>query len=319
MEDINLHFTGDFHAIGAANNLLAAMLDNHIQQGNELGIDVRKITWKRVVDMNDRQLRNVVDGMGGKAHGVPREDGFDITVASEIMAIFCLSTSITDLKERLARIVVGYTRDDKPVTAGDLKAQGAMAALLKDALKPNLVQTLEGTPAFVHGGPFANIAHGCNSIMATRMAMALGDYCVTEAGFGADLGAEKFLDIKCRGPQPRRGGRRGHGARAEEPRRRGEGRSQRREPRGVGGGSAESAAARGEHHEGVPAAVRRGHQPLPHGHGSRAQAGGGQVPRAGRERGVVRGVGEGRRGRPGPGRRSGAPVRRAERLPVRLR
>ena len=198
MEDINLHFTGDFHAIGAANNLLAAMLDNHIQQGNELGIDVRKITWKRVVDMNDRQLRNVVDGMGGKAHGVPREDGFDITVASEIMAIFCLSNSITDLKERLARIVVGYTRDDKPVTAGDLKAQGAMAALLKDALKPNLVQTLEGTPAFVHGGPFANIAHGCNSIMATRMAMALGDYCVTEAGFGADLGAEKVLAIKCR-------------------------------------------------------------------------------------------------------------------------
>lgn len=198
MEDINLHFTGDFHAIGAANNLLAAMLDNHIQQGNELGIDVRKITWKRVVDMNDRQLRNVVDGMGGKAHGVPREDGFDITVASEIMAIFCLATSITDLKERLSRIVVGYTRDDQPVTAGDLKAQGAMAALLKDALKPNLVQTLEGTPAFVHGGPFANIAHGCNSIMATRMALALGDYCVTEAGFGADLGAEKFLDIKCR-------------------------------------------------------------------------------------------------------------------------
>lgn len=198
MEDINLHFTGDFHAIGAANNLLAAMLDNHIQQGNELGIDVRKITWKRVVDMNDRQLRNVVDGLGGKAHGVPREDGFDITVASEIMAIFCLATSISDLKERLARIVVGYTYDDKPVTAGDLNAQGAMTALLKDALKPNLVQTLEGTPAFVHGGPFANIAHGCNSIMATRMAMALGDYCVTEAGFGADLGAEKFLDIKCR-------------------------------------------------------------------------------------------------------------------------
>ncbi len=198
MEDINLHFTGDFHAIGAANNLLAAMLDNHIQQGNALGIDVRKITWKRVVDMNDRQLRHIVDGMGGKAHGFPREDGFDITVASEIMAIFCLATSIADLKERLARIVVGYTRDDKPVTAGDLNAQGAMAALLKDALKPNLVQTLEGTPAFVHGGPFANIAHGCNSIMATRMALALGDYCVTEAGFGADLGAEKFLDIKCR-------------------------------------------------------------------------------------------------------------------------
>ena len=198
MEDINLHFTGDFHAIGAANNLLAAMLDNHIQQGNALGFDTRKITWKRCVDMNDRQLRNVVDGLGGKAHGVPREDGFDITVASEIMAIFCLATSIPDLKERLARIVVGYTRDDVPITAGQLNAQGAMAALLKDAIKPNLVQTLEGTPAFVHGGPFANIAHGCNSIMATRMAMNLGDYCVTEAGFGADLGAEKFLDIKCR-------------------------------------------------------------------------------------------------------------------------
>ena len=198
MEDINLHFTGDFHAIGAANNLLAALLDAHIQNGNELNIDVRKITWKRVVDMNDRQLRNVVDGLGGKAHGMPREDGFDITVASEIMAIFCLATSITDLKERLGRIVVGYTYDDKPVTAHDLHAEGAMTALLKDALKPNLVQTLEGTPAFVHGGPFANIAHGCNSIMATRMAMALGDYCVTEAGFGADLGAEKFLDIKCR-------------------------------------------------------------------------------------------------------------------------
>ena len=198
MEDINLHFTGDFHAIGAANNLLAALLDAHIQNGNELNIDVRKITWKRVGDMNDRQLRHIVDGLGGKAHGVPREDGFDITVASEVMAIFCLATSITDLKERLGRIVVGYTYDDKPVTAHDLKAEGAMAALLKDALKPNLVQTLEGTPAFVHGGPFANIAHGCNSIMATRMAMALGDYCVTEAGFGADLGAEKFLDIKCR-------------------------------------------------------------------------------------------------------------------------
>ena len=198
MEDINLHFTGDFHAIGAANNLLAALLDAHIQNGNALNIDVRKITWKRVVDMNDRQLRHIVDGLGGKAHGVPREDGFDITVASEVMAIFCLATSITDLKERLGRIVVGYTYDDKPVTAHDLKAEGAMAALLKDALKPNLVQTLEGTPAFVHGGPFANIAHGCNSIMATRMAMALGDYCVTEAGFGADLGAEKFLDIKCR-------------------------------------------------------------------------------------------------------------------------
>lgn len=198
MEDINLHFTGDFHAIGAANNLLAAMLDAHIQNGNELNIDVRRITWKRVVDMNDRQLRHIVDGLGGKAHGVPREDGFDITVASEVMAIFCLATSVTDLKERLGRIVVGYTYDDEPVTAHDLQAEGAMCALLKDALKPNLVQTLEGNPAFVHGGPFANIAHGCNSIMATRMAMALGDYCVTEAGFGADLGAEKFLDIKCR-------------------------------------------------------------------------------------------------------------------------
>ena len=198
MEDINLHFTGDFHAIGAANNLLAAMLDNHIQQGNALGIDPRKITWRRCVDMNDRQLRSVVDGLGGKANGVPREDGFDITVASEIMAVFCLASSLRDLKERLGRIIVAYTYDDQPVTAGDLKAAGAMAALLKDALKPNLVQTLEGTPAFVHGGPFANIAHGCNSIMATRLALRLGDYAVTEAGFGADLGAEKFLDIKCR-------------------------------------------------------------------------------------------------------------------------
>ncbi len=198
MEDINLHFTGDFHAIGAANNLLAAMLDNHIQQGNQLGIDVKKITWKRCVDMNDRQLRFVVDGLGGRVNGTPREDGFDITVASEIMAVFCLASSITDLKERLSRIVVAYTYDDKPVTAGDLKAVGAMAALLKDALKPNLVQTLEGCAAFVHGGPFANIAHGCNSVIATKMAMKIGDYAVTEAGFGADLGAEKFLDIKCR-------------------------------------------------------------------------------------------------------------------------
>lgn len=198
MEDINLHFTGDFHAIGAANNLLAAMLDNHIKQGNELGIDVRRITWKRCVDMNDRQLRNIVDGLGGVANGVPREDGFDITVASEIMAVLCLSESITDLKERLSRIIVGYTYDDKPVTCAELKAAGAMAALLKDALKPNLVQTLEGTPALVHGGPFANIAHGCNSVTATRLAMRLSDYAVTEAGFGADLGAEKFLDIKCR-------------------------------------------------------------------------------------------------------------------------
>ncbi len=198
MEDINLHFTGDFPAIGAANNLLAAMLDNHIYQGNALNIDPRRITWKRCVDMNDRQLRFVTDGLGGRVNGVPREDGYDITVASEIMAVFCLASSIDDLKARLSRIVVGYTYDEKPVTAGDLKAVGAMAALLKDALKPNLVQTLEGTPAFVHGGPFANIAHGCNSVIATKMAMKLGDYAITEAGFGADLGAEKFLDIKCR-------------------------------------------------------------------------------------------------------------------------
>ena len=198
MEDINLHFTGDIHAMTAANNLLAAMLDNHIQQGNVLNIDPRRIVWKRCMDMNDRQLRNIVDGLGGKAHGVPREDGFDITVATEVMAIMCLASSVSDLKERLSKIVVAYTYKDEPVTAGDLKAQGAMTALLKDALKPNLVQTLEGTPAFVHGGPFANIAHGCNSVLATRMALKCADYTVTEAGFGADLGAEKFLDIKCR-------------------------------------------------------------------------------------------------------------------------
>ena len=198
MEDINLHFTGDFHAIGAANNLLAAMLDNHIQQGNALGIDPKQITWKRAVDMNDRQLRHIVNGLGGRLQGVPREDGFDITVASEIMAVLCLASDITDLKKRLASIIVGYSYEGKPVTAHDLKAEGAMAALLKDALKPNLVQTLEGTPTFIHGGPFANIAHGCNSIIATRMALKMGDYVVTEAGFAADLGAEKFLDIKCR-------------------------------------------------------------------------------------------------------------------------
>ena len=198
MEDINLHFTGDFHAIGAANNLIAAMLDNHIYQGNALNIDPRRITWKRCVDMNDRQLRFVTDGLGGRVNGVPREDGFDITVASEVMAVFCLANSMSDLKARLARIVVGYTYDEKPVTVGEIGATGAVAALLKDALKPNLVQTLEGTPAFVHGGPFANIAHGCNSVIATKMAMRLADYAVTEAGFGADLGAEKFLDIKCR-------------------------------------------------------------------------------------------------------------------------
>ncbi len=198
MEDINLHFTGDLHAIGAANNLLAAMLDNHIHQGNKLNIDTRRITWRRAVDMNDRQLRSIISGLGGKTEGVPRQDGFDITVASEIMAVFCLSSDIIDLKERIARIIVAYNMDGEPVTAGDLNAQGALAALLKDALKPNLVQTLEGTPAFVHGGPFANIAHGCNSVMATRMAAKMADYVVTEAGFGADLGAEKFIDIKCR-------------------------------------------------------------------------------------------------------------------------
>ena len=198
MEDINLHFTGDFHAIGAANNLLAAMLDNHIYQGNALGIDPRRITWRRCVDMNDRQLRNVVDGLGGRVNGTPREDGYDITVASEIMALLCLASDMSDLKERLSRIVVGYTYDERPVTAGDLHAQGAMAALLRDAIKPNLVQTLEGTPALVHGGPFANIAHGCNSVIATTTALKLADYVVTEAGFGADLGAEKFLDLKCR-------------------------------------------------------------------------------------------------------------------------
>ena len=198
MEDINLHFTGDFHAIGAANNLLAALLDNHIQQGNSLGIDPKAITWKRAVDMNDRQLRHIVDGLGGRMQGVPREDGFEITVASEIMAVLCLASDLMDLKARLARIVVGYTYGGKPVTAHDLKAEGAMTALLKDAIKPNLVQTLEGTPAFVHGGPFANIAHGCNSVMATRLALKLSDYTVTEAGFAADLGAEKFVDIKCR-------------------------------------------------------------------------------------------------------------------------
>lgn len=198
MEDINLHFTGDFHAIGAANNLLAAMLDNHIQHGNKLGIDVKQIIWKRAIDMNDRQLRYILNGLGGKNQGVPREDGFDITVASEVMAVLCLATDITDLKARLARMIVGYTYDGEPVTAHDLKAEGAMAALLKDALKPNLVQSLEGSPAFIHGGPFANIAHGCNSVTATKMALKLADYAVTEAGFAADLGAEKFIDIKCR-------------------------------------------------------------------------------------------------------------------------
>jgi formate--tetrahydrofolate ligase len=198
MEDINLHFTGDIHAVGAAKNLIAAIIDNHIQQGNSLDFDSRRITWKRVLDINDRQLRNIVSGLGGKAHGVPREDGFDITVASEIMAILCLAENMEDLKNRIKRIIVGYSRQDKPITVEDLNITGSVAALLKHALKPNLVQTLENTPAIVHGGPFANIAHGCNSVIATKMAMKLGDYAITEAGFGADLGAEKFLDIKCR-------------------------------------------------------------------------------------------------------------------------
>ena len=303
MEDINLHFTGDFHAIGAANNLLAAMLDNHIQQGNSLGIDVKKITWKRCVDMNDRQLRNIVDGLGGRMQGVPREDGFDITVASEVMAVLCLATSITDLKERLSRMVVAYTYDDKPVTAGDLKAAGAMTALLKDALKPNLVQTLEGTPALIHGGPFANIAHGCNSIMATKAALKLGDYAVTEAGFGADLGAEKFLDIKCRMADIHP-----DGAGPEAPRRCRQGRPGHREPGSPGEGPAQPPAPCGEHHQGLWPALRGGHQPLPPGHRGRTGPHRGQVQGAGGQRGPLRGVGQGGRGRPCPGRRSGPPV-----------
>ena len=270
MEDINLHFTGDFHAIGAANNLLAAMLDNHIQQGNALNIDPRRITWKRCMDMNDRQLRFIVDGLGGKVNGTPREDGFDITVASEIMAVLCLSTGIADLKERLGRMIVGYTYDDKPVTCAELKAAGAMTALLKDAIKPNLVQTLEGTPAFVHGGPFANIAHGCNSVMATRMALKMGDYAVTEAGFGADLGAEKFLDIKCRmaGLTPGRCSCSCNGARAEDARRPCERPSLRRRTyraleRGVPNLLRHVSNIKNVYR----LAVRCGGEPLPNGHG----------------------------------------------------
>ncbi len=275
MEDINLHFTGDFHAIGAANNLMAAMLDNHIQQGNELGIDVRKITWKRVVDMNDRQLRNVVDGMGGKAHGVPREDGFDITVASEIMAVLCLSTSITDLKEKLGRMIVAYTYDGKPITAHDLKAEGAMAALLKDALKPNLVQTLEGTPAFIHGGPFANIAHGCNSIMATRMALKLGRLRSHGGRLRRRPGRREVHrhQVPQGRPEALRRGDRGHRAGAEVPRRRAQARAEPGEPGGVGGGPAQPAAARGQREERVRPALRGGHQRLPHRHQGRAGPG----------------------------------------------
>ena len=304
MEDINLHFTGDFHAIGAANNLLAAMLDNHIQQGNALGIDVKKITWKRCVDMNDRQLRFVVDGLGGKANGVPREDGFDITVASEIMAVFCLASDMADLKKRLSRIIVAYTYDDKPVTAGDLKATGAMAALLRDALKPNLVQTLEGTPAFVHGGPFANIAHGCNSVMATRMAMRMGDYTVTEAGFGADLGAEKFLDIKCRmaGLTPDAvvvvGTVRAlkmHGGLDKKQL-----------------ATEDLAALEKGIPNRLPAALRGGDQPLPDGHRRGNRLHREEMPRAGRQHRAEHRVGGRRQGRRGAGPRSGPAVRGGE-------
>jgi formate--tetrahydrofolate ligase len=267
MEDINLHFTGDFHAITSANNLLAAMLDNHIYQGNSLGIDPKRITWKRAMDMNDRQLRFITDGLGGKTGGVPRDDGFEITAASEVMAILCLSEDLADLKRRLGNIIVGYTVDDKPVTASDLKAQGAMAALLKDAIKPNLVQTLEHHPALVHGGPFANIAHGCNSIIATRTALRLGQYTVTEAGFGADLGAEKFLDIVCRQLDrfPDVSGDRRHHPGVEDAWRGGQGNVG---PGGSGsaeGRTSQSGQAHREHHRGVPSARRGGHQPVPDG------------------------------------------------------
>ena len=301
MEDINLHFTGDMHAIGAANNLLAAMLDNHIQQGNELGIDPKKITWRRCVDMNDRQLRNIVDGLGGKMQGVPREDGYDITVASEIMAILCLSRDIDDLKARLARIVVGYTYDDKPVTAADLKAQGAMTALLKDALKPNLVQTLEHTPALVHGGPFANIAHGCNSVMATRLALKLGDYVVTEAGFGADLGAEKFLDIKCRmaGLTPdavvvvatvRALKHHGGVAKADL-------NNENLEALEKGLPNLLQHVDNMKNVYGLPTVVAINAFPLPHGHQGRTGPGGREVQGTGRQRGPFGSLGQGRRGR----------------------
>ena len=276
MEDINLHFTGDFHAIGAANNLLAAMLDNHIYQGNALNIDPRKITWRRCVDMNDRQLRFVVDGMGGKTNGCPREDGYDITVASEIMAVLCLASDITDLKKRLARIIVGYTygkaSEQKPVTAGDLHAEGAMAALLKDALKPNLVQTLEGVPAIVHGGPFANIAHGCNSVTATKMSLKLADYTITEAGFGADLGAEKFLDIKCRMGRlkAQRRCNRGNRTCPEIQWRRSEGRAEQREPGSPGKRYAEPVETRKQYQECIQTALRCGNQCIPHRYQGRA-------------------------------------------------
>ena len=294
MEDINLHFTGDFHAIGAANNLLAAMLDNHIQQGNALGIDVKQITWKRCVDMNDRQLRQIVDGLGGRIQGVPREDGFDITVASEVMAVLCLASDITDLKARLGRMIVAYTFDGKPVTAHDLKAEGAMTALLKDALKPNLVQTLEGTPTLIHGGPFANIAHGCNSVTATRMALKLGDYVVTEAGFGADLGAEKFLDIKCRlaGLRPNAvvivatvRALKSHGG---VPKAELNTENLDALEKGLPNLLHHVNTIRGTYHLPCVVAINA----FPHRHGSRAAARGGQVPGARRARRALRGLGQ---------------------------
>ena len=303
MEDINLHFTGDLHAIGTANNLLAAMIDNSIQQGNPLNIDPRRITWKRCMDMNDRQLRFIVDGLGGKVNGTPREDGFDITVASEVMAIFCLATSISDLKERLSRIVCAYTYDGKPVTAGEIGAAGAMTALLKDALDPNLVQTLENNPAIIHGGPFANIAHGCNSVLATKLSLSLADYTITEAGFGADLGAEKFLDIKCRyagiAPSACRAG--GYRARPQEPRRRSQGRPEPAQPRGRQGRCFQPDPPHRQPEERLRSAGGGGHQRLPHRHRRGAGLCGAGLRRAGRALRAERGVRQGRRGRQGTG------------------
>ena len=303
MEDINLHFTGDIHAIGTANNLLAAMIDNSIQQGNPLNIDPRRITWKRCMDMNDRQLRFIVDGLGGKVNGTPREDGFDITVASEIMAIFCLATSISDLKERLSKIVCAYTYDGKPVTAWDIGAAGAMTALLKDALDPNLVQTLENNPAIIHGGPFANIAHGCNSVMATKLSLSLADYVITEAGFGADLGAEKFLDIKCRyagiAPSAACWWRPSGLSRATE---RSQGRPEHSQPRGRQEGRSQPRPPHRQHEERLRSARRGGHQRLPDRYRRRAGLRRAGLRRAGRPLRPERGLRQGRRGRQGSGR-----------------
>ena len=321
MEDINLHFTGDFHAIGAANNLLAAMLDNHIYQGNALNIDPRRIVWRRCVDMNDRQLRFVVDGLGGRVNGVPREDGYDITVASEIMAVLCLANGVLDLKERLSRVVVAYTYDEKPITAGDLKAVGAMAALLKDALKPNLVQTLEHTPALVHGGPFANIAHGCNSVTATKLALQLGEYCVTEAGFGADLGAEKFLDIKCRVSNLKPDAvvvvatvraLKMHGGVPKSDLDAGESGS-------AGTRAAEPAAACGKYCRRVSPPLRCRHQPVPGRYASGTPVGRGTLRRARGQRCPLRSLGKRRFGRRRSGKRSCAPLRADELVCIQLR